>query len=643
MAKRRLFETLDIVEKEINPGAWEMPNLSLLKKQEQHQFNMRKTAVVEYIKGQWTLDKIKSQTGISHTELYRHVKRCLLLNPNGQFIGFTALLPYTHLEPYHRSTTSDNGNAGKLRQLFNKYPDIEEYVKRLFYGKRIKGGIREPQMAFNIIHSNFLEKCELKGIRKDEYPFNTATQAREALRAYLQSLKDTNVRDYVQGRHGQDTARRIDATKSDEKRERERLLWEVTKPYQDIQLDEHVIHALMIIYVQAPDGIWIPQLFDRIWIIIPVDVASRAALGYQVCLTKYSSDDILTVLANSIQPNWHPRELNIPRLQYRSGAGFPSSTLKEYRWRLFDRLSMDNDKCHLSSWVQERITNVIGCTVNLGKKRSPETRGIIERLFKTLEDRGFHRITSTTGSNIKDTRRRHAERDAIQYEIHLNEIEEILDVLLANYNATPHSGCFGLSPLDYLKEAHASNSLGFVRTLPSEYREHIPLFDFETTRTVRGNIKNGIRAYIQYEGAIYKNDILTNTPSFIGNELTLIVNKKDLRIIRAYLANGAFFGFLRAISPWNRTKHSLRTRKAIIKCINNGKINRSTSDPIKAYHELLSKNSIRDRRERNKLTKLERETEIVSEQDTLDALTTQSPKREKQAGYLHKRGWIKIT
>lgn len=635
MAKRRLFESLGLSAEDINIDEWESPNISGLPDDISDRIQARVLAVTKYITGESTLNEIKQYTGLCYTDIYRFVKRCLNILPNGQFAGFNALIPWTRIEPYRRVTKSSQGRAGKLQQLFSDNPELEEYVVNLFLGKRIKGGVREPQMKHKVIHEHFLDKCAVLGKSLNDYPFNTKTKARESLRVYLNALKDRDIRSYVQGRHGPDAARRIDATKVDTKMESDRLIWEANKPYQDIQLDEHVINVLMIIYVQAPDGAWIPQLFDRLWIIVPIDSVSRAVLGYQVCLTKYNSEDVLTSLANSIEPNWKPRELTIPKLQYKSGAGFPSSSINEYAWRLFDRLSMDNDRCHLSPWVQERLNNILGCTINLGRKRRPETRGIVERFFRTLNDRGFNRITSTTGENIKDSRRRHPERDAVEYEIHLEQIEEILDVLIANYNATPHTGCFGLSPLDYLRNDLNENSQ-IHRTLPQQYREHLPLFEYQATCTVRGNIKKGRRPYIQLQGVQYTNEVLSSTPSFIGKKLTITPDKRDLRVFRSYFENGAFFGFLRASPPWNRVKHSLRTRKAIMKCIYNGKIARNSSDPIRAYHMLLSENAITKRRARSKLTHLERETKINIEPYVAN-------KQSNKSHPPHAKGWIKIT
>jgi putative transposase len=74
----------------------------------------------------------------------------------------------------------------------------------------------------------------------------------------------------------------------------------------------------------------------------------------------------------------------------------------------------------------------------MGKAANPTRRPIVERLFKTLETNGFHRIASTTGSNNKDPKRDNAEQTAVKYKISALQIEELADVIIADYNAKPH-------------------------------------------------------------------------------------------------------------------------------------------------------------------------------------------------------------
>ena len=87
-----------------------------------------------------------------------------------------------------------------------------------------------------------------------------------------------------------------------------------------------------------------------------------------------------------------------------------------------------------------------------------------------LEENGFHRLPNTTGSDPTDTKRNKPEEYAIKYRISEWEIEELTTALIAEYNATPHSGLGYLSPLEAMEQRIQRY---FVRTLGEEERENL--------------------------------------------------------------------------------------------------------------------------------------------------------------------------
>ncbi len=57
-------------------------------------------------------------------------------------------------------------------------------------------------------------------------------------------------------------------------------------------------------------------------------------------------------------------------------------------------------------------------------------------------------LPSTTGSDTKDPVRKKTEKNAIKYDVTYEQMTELIDVLIAEYNNTPHKGVDGLSPLE---------------------------------------------------------------------------------------------------------------------------------------------------------------------------------------------------
>ncbi len=182
----------------------------------------------------------------------------------------------------------------------------------------------------------------------------------------------------------------------------------------------------------------------------------------------------------------------------------------------------DNAKANLAKNVTEKLTKLIGCAVNAGPVKTPERRGIIEKFFDTLEENGYHRLPSTTGSNPKDPRRNKSEEKAIKYSISVKDLEQLTEVLIANYNETPHDGINGFKPLE-LMEQRTERGL-IPRTMKEEKRNDVVFLSLKIRRTIKGNIKSGKRPFVYYEGVPYRSDVLSKSPGLIGTKLDLLVN-----------------------------------------------------------------------------------------------------------------------
>jgi len=643
MASRARLETY-IDDPELrDTGNWPTVDETALSSRDLKKYRRRKTAVIAYMKGIETVKYIAEITNIHEREIQRLTKRCLMRDKLGDIYGFRALISHKHVKPYERTTDSSNGFAGKLTQLFNKYPEIKKRTENSYLGKRKRGEPPERQKPLRDVHREFLDLCSEFGVSPNEWPFDTETQGRESLRKYLKSLYDTRQREAVHGRHGESNARVLDSSKAKEPHSL------VRRPFARVQFDATRVNAFMTITLLAPDGAEIDLVLERIWLLTIIDVASRAILGYHISLNRnYSMEDVMQTFANAITP-WKAHKLTIPNLAYLPHAGLPSGVIPSCSWRLFDQLSFDNALAHLSPWLQKNVSNVIGCAINPGKAGTPEARGIVEAFFKTISQRGFNRLPSTTGGNPKDSRRFKAEEAAVRFKIRLSEIEELIDVLIANYNVTRHEGVLNRTPLEYIKNFENSGS-ELVRTLPESKREAIPLFEREYIRTVRGRIDTGRRPYIQFENVRYSCEVLAGMPSLVNTELRLVVNIKDLRFIKAFLPDGSALGVLRASAPWNNTPHSLKIRQAIFKLERLGEIDLNVADPITAYRDLLTIKSRNSKRHRNELAKVQKNIHQFSSDD--DGLSDPIPMANQEhlkeidpAGDWSPRQkhWIKVT
>lgn len=523
-------------------------------------FLSRQKAVDMYIDG-FTLREIEDKTKINKVSISKYIERCRSINPlDNKPYGYAALLHYQHTNkrvPNRINTISSN--RGSFENLLLHYPQLQDFIYNNYFGNRKE--TLEKNMKVSTLHKKFLEECRCLGIQDYEYPFNTDSKAIRSLERYINKLRHKNISKTIK-RESKDAQQRFNSTGKGQKHSVTPII-----PYSYVQLDGHKIDMLYTVEVEHSDGSITNLPATRMWLIAIIDVATRVILGYSLSTQQnYNQTDVLVAIKDAMSPRT-PIEFSIPGFEYPENGGFPTFKIKELEWAMFENIMLDNAKSHLAHDVVSKLTEKLGCAVNFGSVATPETRGIVERFFGTLEENGYHRTVSTTGSNINDSRRTNAEKDAAKYHVKYNDIVELTEYLIALYNNTPHSALNGRTPLQVL-ENRVLNAGMQPYIADVKQKETINnLTNIIVERTVRGSYKNGKRPYISYEGVEYRNEILSITTSLVGTKIFLDVNPSDVSSILAYTEDGVELGYLRATGDWGLHPHSLRTRKNALKAI----------------------------------------------------------------------------
>lgn len=614
MTRNRFFEKDYIDSDYLDTSLWPSVLLDQIDEEYRNVFLKRKQAVELYFKNEKSLQEITNITGIRRDYIYKFAKRCLEPDENGDFWGFRALIPYKRIKSYNRKSLPKNNStnlAGAFTLLLDTYPSIEETLHDYY----LKNYRKNSRINFKTFHKIFLEACRAAGRTISEYPFKTETKGRKALQRYTMKLKKLH--------YNNDQLNNLSDNTSI-----------IIRPYQRVQFDGHRIDTAIAVVYKTPEGDEVVEVMNRIWLLVIIDVATRAILGHHLCLNKeYSSSDVLQCIRNAVVP-WKPKTLSIPGLNYSSTGSFPSYLIKEAKWGLWDEFLYDNAKANLSNIVRDRLTNIVGSSVNAGPVGVPERRAIIERFFRTLEESSYHQLPSTTGSHPKDPLRKDPEKQAVKYKIQASHLEEITDVLIANYNGTPHEGINNLTPLEALEQRILRGMP--IRAMPEEQRNEVAFFSMKVERVVKGNKQQGKRPHINYEGVTYHNEILSRSYDLIGEKLTLLVNTVDLRSIQAYLQDGSEFGTLSASGKWGISPHDLKTRKLINKLRNRKIIHfLNEDDPIEILQRHLEEESKKKRGARNTLATLNRYAEEHSSEKTELQQNTQKAKKDELG--LHKK------
>lgn len=608
---------------------WATVDPSLLREEDREKYKVRENAIIAYL-SDISMTDIRLEFGLSRHEVIRLVKRCIALHNDGRMYGFRALIPYNRQKDYERSAESNNsnftkgGDSGELARLFDRYPYIKEEVDDLFLKKVKNGKVHEARIPIKSIHKRFITACRSAGLKANSYPFSVKQLGEIALWNYLKKLFNETQLQATKARFGKDAARTLKTEMNSGSGSTP-----ILRPYQRVEFDGHLIDAFFTVNIPSVYGGTIELVLDRIWLLLIIDVFTRAVLGYHLSLNKnYNEDDVLICVKNAVTP-WKPKILHISGLKYSELGGFPSGVFNELKWALWDELAYDNAKANLSIRVRDRLTSVINCSVNAGPVETPERRPFVERFFGVLEENGYHRLPSTTGSHTNDIRRDNPEQKALAYHISFEHLEELTEVMIANYNGTPHSGIGYRTPLEYLGYFINSDNI-LPRQLPNHQHRNLELLNIQVTRIVRGGRKMGRTPYINFEGVKYRNDILSRTYDLVGSKLTLVVDTSDIRSVKAILPSGAEFGTLTAQGIWGRSPHTLEMRKAILSLKNRRLLHYTeTDDPIQVYLDYLSKNAKKSKTTRSKIAAIQRvqKLEKINKEETIIISTT--PKKSK--------------
>ena len=582
---------------------WYSIPLEIIPEEKREIFINRKKAIDLYIDGE-KVHKIFQITGIQASHITRYMKDCISLDEYGNYYGYYALIPRRRLRGKYE--------YGLFQSLMKKYPDLQTYIVGNYFGD--KKYTLEKNMNFKTLHEKFIRKCKELGIQDYEYPLNTQNMGYVSLIAYVKDLENKNLEKSA-SRENKDTRQKLLSTGIGTKYTSPTLL-----PYHTVQVDGHIIDLGYSIEVDNLDGTVSHVMATRPWLFAVIDVATRTIIGYALSQSfNYDQTVVLSAIRNAIEPH-KEMKFEIPGLKYPANGGYPSLADSRLEYAMFDTIMLDNAKAHLAGNVLHKLVDTLGCSLNFGSVATPETRGIIERFFGTLETRGFHRLPGTTGSNIYDTKRKHPQEEAVRYNITFEQITELMEVLIAEYNNTPHSSLKNETPLECLTRK-LQNPFCRPTIASEELKNEIHTLTFLTQRvTVRGGVSSGKRPYIQYKGAKYRNNILASSGEYVGKEITILIDPEDVSTVEAYNDKGYFLGTLTANGEYGRIPHSLKSREnALSLTRENGMKNKEFSTPLTEYETFLKGQAKTSRRAATKadIFRKENKKPTVSEQNKL--------------------------
>lgn len=597
-------------------STWPTVDTSSFDESDRAKFNSAAEAVRLFVEERdVTLAEIKRLTGVHREQLYRQLSRCLSKAEDGRIQGFRALIPHRHIKDYTRSAPvgpsrprAKGGAAGAFSATLSRFSDVKGWLDRQIRlrHKQLGGEVRKVRMTMANLHKGLLERLKAAGVKDDEYPFNRDMQGLRSLQAYERAKRN------ALGRGADDDGPEtppIDAPDPPRGGDLSGLP-QATLPFDAVQFDGHKIDGRFTLRLVDPFGMELLFELTRIWILVALDVITRAALGFQIVLApEYDSDEVAQTLQSCFgEPK--ATQLTMPGLAVREGGGFPREVLeaaKYPRWRWFQ---FDSARANIADATLTRLTDVVGCFVATGRLGEPDDRAFIERFFGTLASHGFHQIPGTTGSSpTHEVRHLGDVKGDTGRLMSVDELEQVVYVMLADYNGQSHTGLGGRSPLEAMR--YWLNKPGVaIRQLPAHKRKQLMLLQEARITPIVGGGKSGRQPHINFEGVRYTSDLLRSKPELIGKKLKIYFNIKDIRQIFAFFEDGSELGALLAAKSWRKTAHSLRLRKEILRLVRLGKLQyREGDDAIEAWAAYKRRIAATDKRA---ATALARQQQAIS-------------------------------
>lgn len=594
-------------------ASWPTVDISALSEADALVFIARREAIELYVNEPLLpMRAILAKTGVEPKTVYRLIDRCLAKHSDGRMFGFRAAIPYARLKMYERVHSINRaqgsqgvGLSGAFGLLLQQYPSLGTYLEKEAK-KRHKPitGAHEVRRPIKVIHKRFLDECRAIGIKPNEYPLNQELAGQRSLSEYFRRYDS---RTFSAASQSQGAGRvRPEAPENMEQAP------PATRAFEVVEFDGHKIDLRITLRYTDPLGFEHLVELTRIWILVVLDIASRAVIGYKLALSKeYNKDDVAGAFQAALTP-FRPRTYKIPGLAIRKEGGYPSAVFPETRHACWEWLRFDGAKSHLAIDTLTRLTQIVGCWPDNGPAGEPDERPFIERFFAVIAKNFAHRLPGTLGSDPSSIERALSDpKGDLSLLVELDELEDMIEVAVGDYNGHGHDGISGRTPLEAMGQLLRRNQ-GFLRTLPVVVRQNLCLLQEARVVTIVGNAKTGVRPHINFLDARYTSNILSSNAGLIGTKVRIYFDVRDIRTVKAFFEGGAELGILTAAAPWCYTPHSLRVRREVTRLRRLGKIRyKDGDDAVEAWEKYKWSLAKKNKRAATDLAKAQTESKTL--------------------------------
>lgn len=533
---------------------WYMPRLTDLDEAVRPRFQQACAALTAVMTGELGLTRAATENNVCRKRLRNMMRRAPMIAPDGVAFGYRVCVPWGAYCP-HDEPDAEKGETAMprkpgphaMRSLLRAQPAISAMLDG--YHHPLPPG-RAPR-SFDRLHAAIV--TELKRLDLAEYyPLNQADQGRRALINFIRQRRIN--------------AAPMGAVEGSETGPTELETLFAGDCFDRTELDGHRIDIEAILGVQLPNGGVVKREVTTMWLLVQIETRSRAILSWVLRVGRaYNNLDVAECLSRSLVP-WERGELTIPGLEYAPGAGMPSGMLGDMSaWRPRS-IALDNALAHWAHDLEQAVARAYGARFIFGKAHEPRSRPIVEQFFSRLERGALRHVPGgfEPATRLGERRVRISNFGPNDAPIQLHLLEELLGVIIANYNATPHPALGHLTPLQFL-QMHKRRAFDFVSHSETASHDADDMASVLVKLRVCGDRKRGVVPHLNYMYVRYRCPELDQRWELVNKTVLARISRRDLRSFIVMRSATTPMFRVRAAAPWNSAIHDETTRSMIMR------------------------------------------------------------------------------
>jgi putative transposase len=591
---------------------WPQVDERALEPAERALYTARSKAIALYAAGE-SFQSITQHTGVQPMTVYRCLARASALHHDGRPWGYRALLPYRRVAPYERLSPAKllketkAGNSGSFAQLLARHPALEAFLQQQVRAGAVTlhpSGAKDRMRGVTGLAQQFYKQCRELGLGAGDYPLN---QADRAVRSMARTVRAMLVAEASLA--AQLAGSRLKPESALRRNERDALV-----AFDTVEFDAHKLDLrLQVILEQDPLGGEHALAIERAWLLVVIDVATRCVLGWNLAFGRECDRfEVIETFRRAVLPATRP-ELTLPGTSLSEAGGFAGLRVPQAQYALWRQIRLDNARAHLSVDALEFLCDTLGSQVDFGPAYNPDDRPFIERFFGTVAHTFCRRLPGAIEPRSSAERERLLKRLTTpkgrdRLVVSAAELEELLAMMVWNYNGTPHSALGGRTPLDALQRdvLGIGRKAARLRYLPLPLQRDPRLLHAGVECVVHGQLARGQRPHISYLHVRYTSEQLAQRADLIGKALRIHVDPHDLRAVTAVAPGGEILQPLLASGPWRHQIHSVWLRRAFFAAKRKRLLQFDAEmDPVGRFLELRQKEAQRSKRAASDLARVQ--------------------------------------